>query len=145
MTLAAAHLHPAFTIAPAVVVGAWIVWYWFRLGREDVPHGRRRIRRFSIFLMMLSLPVLVRALSYIDPHLQPREYTSAWLVAMLLVLLVAFTAGLDVLNTLRSLQKQQTDTMHEAAGELARVIAERKRLKQERVRGGGVEDEGDGL
>jgi len=130
------------TIAPAIVVGAWIVWYWFRLGREDVLPGRRRIRRFSIFLMLLSLPVLVRALSFLDPQLQPREYTSTWLVAMMILLLVAFTAGLDMLNTLRSLQRQQNDTMHAAAKELARVIAERKRLKQERLRTERLSDEG---
>lgn len=129
MLLASVHLHPAFTISPAAIVGLWMLWYWFRLGGEDVSPSRRRVRRFSVFLMFLSLPVLVRALSFLDPQLHPREYTSTWLVAMLLVLLVGFSAGLDLINTLRSIQRLQTDSMHGAAAELARVIAERKRTR----------------
>ncbi len=51
------------TQVPATMIGAWFLWSWQRLGQTGVPESRRRLRRASIVLMLVVLPVLVRALA----------------------------------------------------------------------------------
>jgi hypothetical protein len=99
--LAVTHLHPALSLLPAAIIAGWIVWYWWRLSRPEVPPSRRKIRRISIFLMAMSLPMFVRALSFIDPAVEPRPYVMTWLMALLMVALVIGTALLDAVNNMR--------------------------------------------
>ncbi len=132
MLLAATHLQPIWTIAAAFLIAAWIVWYWIRLGSSAVPPSRRKIRRLSLALMLLSLPPFVRALSFLDPQTQKQEYVVTWSVAFVMALLVMSTAGLDALNTLRLMRRQSADELREAAADLTRAVQNRK--SQQRIR-----------
>ena len=89
------------TIPLALVIGASVLSYWQRLGQTGVPESRRRIRRASIVLMLVALPVFVRALSFVDPDVHPTDYVVTWLLALVLIGLVLVTAGIDVVDTLR--------------------------------------------
>ena len=124
--LAAVHLQPFITIPPAALVFGWIVWYWIRLGRADVPMSRRKLRRLSLGLMALSLPMFVRALSFLDPNVQPQQYAYTWLMGMLMVILVIVIAGLDALNTVRLIGRQTQDELRGAASDLAHAIKRRQ-------------------
>lgn len=126
LLLASVHLPPAVSIPMALAAAAWIVWYWFRFGRNDVPPSRRKIRRTSIIIMLVSLPMFVRALSFVDPQVQQREYIRTWMLAMLVLLMVMATAGIDALNNLRLHQRHRHDALRDAALELARQIKTRR-------------------
>ena len=129
MMLAAVHLSPAYTIPPAVALSALFVWYWTRLGLPEVPHSRRRVRRFSLALMLISLPMFVRALSFVDPLVDKRPYALAWTAVMFIVLLIIAAALMDAINNLRLHANQKHEEMMRAATELA--IAIRRRQSEE--------------
>lgn len=129
MMLAAVHLSPAYTIAPAVALSALFVWYWMRLGLPEVPDSRRRVRRFSLVLMLISLPMFVRALSFVDPLVDKRPYALAWTAVMFIVLLIIAAALMDAINNLRLHANQKHEEMTRAATELA--IAIRRRQSEE--------------
>jgi hypothetical protein len=124
--LASVHLSPAFTVPIAVAISAVVVWYGVRLGREDVPASRRKIRRFSLAIMLLSLPMFVRALSFVDPVLDKRQYAVAWTAATIMVLIVIAAAFMDAVNNLRLHQRQQHEELTKAATDLALAIRERR-------------------
>ncbi|MCH8150821.1 MAG: hypothetical protein IH830_00425 [Planctomycetes bacterium] len=97
----AVHMPAAVTIPLALIVAGWIMWYWQRLGRREVPDTRRRIRRASIIVMLVSLPILVRGLSFLDHDTDHSQYIITWLLVLFTLGLVVVTAGIDLVNTLR--------------------------------------------
>lgn len=119
-----------FTIPIAVVISAALVWYWVRLGRSDVPVSRRKIRRFSLVIMLLSLPMFVRALSFVDPAVDKRPYVLAWTACTFMVLVVLATALLDAVNSLRLHQNHRHEALREAAAQLAKALRDRKQEPQ---------------
>lgn len=127
--LAAVHLSPALTVPIAIALSAVFVWYWIRLGRGDVPVSRRKIRRFSLAVMLIALPMFVRAASFVDPAIDKKPYVLAWTAATLMVLLVIVSALLDAANNLRLHQRLQHEEMIKAATELAKTIRERERVE----------------
>lgn len=124
--LAATHFHLGLSVPAAALIAGWIVWYWRRLGRPDVPVSRRRIRRASMFLMVISLPMFVRALSVLDPKVDPRQYVATWMLAMAVVGLVILTAALDAINNLRLHRQLHEQEIRLAARELTRAAAHRR-------------------
>lgn len=126
MLLAAVHLSPFITIAIAMLVLGWIIWYWIRLGRPHVPRSRRTLRRISLALMIILIPLLVAALSFLDPAQHQRPYIMTWTGAMVVIAILVIVAGLDAMNTMRIVQQQTHEELREAAGELAEAIKARK-------------------
>lgn len=124
--LAAIHIHPAWTVLAAALLMAWILWYWMRLGRANVPATRRRVRRMSLAIMLVLTPITVGGLSVIDRQLEPQRYVIAWSMVILLIFMVMATAGLDAMNNLRLHRKQSHNAVAASARELARAIAKRR-------------------
>lgn len=120
-------LHPGVSIPPAALALVWIAWYWVRLGRADVPVSRRKIRRTSLVLMAISLPIFVRALSFLDPKTDPVDFMRTWLLALLMIIIVLASAGIDALNNLRLHQAIAHEEIRRAARQLAQAL-ERRRL-----------------
>ncbi len=136
----AVHMPAAVTIPLALVVAGWIMWYWRRLAAPEVPDSRRRIRRASLIVMLASLPILVQALSFANPHdTNPTAYVIAWLLVIFLVGLVLVTAGLDVLNTMRLQREQRRDRVIQAAVTLAEAAKTARKAKS--VQGGHEDDD----
>lgn len=106
------------TIPVAIAIGLILLWYWMHLGSEHFPSSRRRIRRASVVLMVISLPIFVRAIS-LNHTRQPTEFVIWWTLAAFLVFLVVVTAGLDVLNSMKLQRDRQID---EAARDIAAMI-----------------------
>ncbi len=98
--IAAVHLDPRLTGPIAILIAGYLVWYWIRLGRADVPPGRRRLRRISMAVMLIALPNFVAGLSYLDPRLDPTMYVVSWSVSILLMIVIFFTACADWLLTM---------------------------------------------
>ena len=140
MILATVHLSPSITVPLALTLCAAIVWYWIYLGRDDVPASRRKIRRFSLVVMLISMPMLVRALSFVDPLVDKRDYAVAWTAVTFMLLIVIAAAVMDAINNLRVHQDQRHDAIRQAASDLAQAIRER-RLQD---RGAGPRDAGAG-
>jgi hypothetical protein len=111
------HLPAMFTIPPLALAAAGLVWYWLLLGRPNVPPSRRRIRRISIAIMLLGMPLLVRGVSFLDPAIQSqhRAYVTTWLLVLVFVLAVVVTAVFDIVNNLRLHHASTVDEMHDAA------------------------------
>ncbi len=124
MTLGEVHLHPSMTIPPAVLLTVVMAWYWRRLGAGDVPDSRRRIRRASIAVTLLTLPILVHAASFLDAEARPGQYVITWLLVMFCIGLVLLTAGLDVLNTMRLSHLHRRQRLERATADL--IEASRK-------------------
>jgi cytochrome c oxidase assembly factor CtaG len=127
------HLPAQFTIPVLLLIAAAILWYWVRLGRENVPRSRRRIRRLSTGLMLIALPVLGKALSFVDPALdsQSSDYVMTWTVVLLFVVAVVVTAAIDVINSVRLHHAAQLVEMHEAAANLRDALDRHQRRKRE--------------
>lgn len=117
--LASIHLQPGISISLAAAAALVIVWYWLKLGRADVPPSRRRIRRASLFLMAVSLPMFVRGLSFLDSKIEPREYAKTWLLAMLMTALVVLLAAIDAANNLRVHRRERREAMEQSRREFA--------------------------
>lgn len=126
MLLASIHLSPALSIPVAIAMSGLFVWYWLRLGQPETPPSRRKIRRFSLAIMLLSLPMFVRALSFVDPAIDKRPYVIAWTAVTFMVLMVIATAVMDAINNLRLHQHQRHQAVTDAAIELAQAIRERR-------------------
>jgi uncharacterized membrane protein YedE/YeeE len=99
--IAAAHFPAALTIPVAVAVALLILWYWRRLGAAGVPVSRRRIRRASMVVILVALPIFVVALSFVDYETQQRRYVISWLLVLFCIGLVLLTAAIDVFDILR--------------------------------------------
>ena len=118
--IAATHLSPAVTIPPALVVAGWLLWYWRQLAAPEVPDSRRRIRRASILLMLVTLPSLVGALSFLDTAAHSNQYVVTWLLVLFSTGLLLAAAAIDMLNTLRLGRRERHRRIIEAAVSLAR-------------------------
>lgn len=124
MILAAVHLPPSLTIPPAVGLAVVIAWYWRCLGAADIPDSRRRIRRASIAVALVTLPILVQAASFLDADDEPGPYVATWLFVIFSVGLVLVTVGLDTLNTMHLSHRQRRRRLEQATLDL--VEASRK-------------------
>ncbi len=116
--LAFVHISPWISVPGLIVLGLIIVGYWLRLGRASVPESRCTIRRISLALMMLSLPVLGKGLSFLDPKVEATSYLRTWTVAFILLGLVVISALVDAMNSVRLIQHEQKREMLEAAKSL---------------------------
>ncbi|MGA1016505.1 MAG: hypothetical protein ACO3YY_00750 [Phycisphaerales bacterium] len=94
-------LPPAVAIPLAALLAVGCLWYWRRHDRRDVPESRRRIRRFSLLLILTTLPGLVWCSSLLDHRVDPQAYLVGWLACLMLLGVSGLTAGADVLDTLR--------------------------------------------
>jgi len=99
--IAAIDLHPAISLPLAAGATIAVLWYWSRLGTAAMPESRRRIRRYSLLVVLLLIPGLVAAASFIDHHDDPAAYLGSWLVVLALLALLVLVAMVDVLDTLR--------------------------------------------
>ncbi len=120
-----AFLHPAVSIPIALICAVWIVWYWRRLGRPDVPESRRRIRRASMLVMIVTLPIMVRGVSFVD-ETSPIDFVVAWGMIILLILLLLVVAAIDLWNNLRLHQQYLEQVSSESAARLAKSIHDRR-------------------
>ena len=116
----AVHMPAAVTIPLALVVAGWIMWYWHRLAAPEVPDSRRRIRRASIIVILASLPILVRGLSFLDHDTDHSRYIITWLLVLFTLGLVVVTAGIDLVNTLRIERKADRQRVAKAVAALAK-------------------------
>lgn len=100
--LGAWHMVPSWETVPvAVVVLAALAWYFIRLGRADVPRGRRILRRVSIVFVTGAVVSLVAGLTFIHPHEDRVGFAIAWLAVSVSVIVCAVLAALDVVLTTR--------------------------------------------
>lgn len=120
----AAQLSWAFTVPIAAVLALAILWYWIALDKPDVPASRRRIRRASMVVLLVSLPVFVRALSFISHQTDPSQFVIIWSILLLLLLLLVITAIADVINTMNIHREQQLQEMAKAAADMLKKARE---------------------
>jgi hypothetical protein len=139
MLLAAVHVSPALTVPIALGAAAVIVWYGIRLEHRWSDRGRRRLRQVSLIPMLLSLPALVRGLSFSDPELDPQQYLLSWTAATMLLLILALIAGIDAIVTLRAHRRHYRDALHKVGEEIVQAARARQ---EERLRDA-PPDEGD--
>ena len=137
--LAAVAAHPGLTIPVAVLIALFLLWYWMRMGREDVPTSRRVIRRCSIALMLASLPALVAALSLLDPHIHQRSWVIAWTVVAFLMMLIIASALVDAINNLNLHREEKRQALTKAAAEI--IVAVRKARSGDATQASPQEDE----
>lgn len=120
--LAAGAIHPALTIPVAVAVVIFLAWFWRRLGRPNVPPSRRLIRRCSVSLMIVTVPILVAAMSLFDSQVDQRRWVTAWTIVTLLLLLIIASAVVDATNNLRIHRLERADAMTSAAADLVAAM-----------------------
>lgn len=122
--IASVHVDPRVTLPAAILIAAILVWLWFRLGRPQVPPARRRVRRLSLFLMLLSLPAFVRGLSYLDREVPAHQsdYLLAWSLGLMLALAVFLTACVDVLVSMRIHRREYENEIERAGAELREAV-----------------------
>ena len=79
-------------------------------------------------VMLVGLPILVRALSFVDYKTQQRQYVVCWLLVLLGLCLVLLAAAIDVFDTLRlsRLERRRNSLDAHAAAALAREAREKK-------------------
>ena len=92
---------PWASISVAAVALALLAWYFVRLGRSEVPAGRRRLRRASVVLLTLGLAPLVRALSLVHPHEDRIGFAVAWSSVLFVVIAALVLAVVDVVLVTR--------------------------------------------
>lgn len=125
-TLAAVHVSPMVAAPLGVVVGLALGWLWWWQGREDVPRSRRLIRRASLLLGLVLVPMLVSGLSFVDPSVDPRRYAQTWTLVLVVLALVVATAVIDALNSFRVHALEQRAEASRAADGLVQSVAQRK-------------------
>lgn len=116
--IVAALLAWSLTVPMASVLAFAILWYWIALDKSNVPASRRRIRRASMVVLLVSLPVFVRALSFISHQSNPSQFVIIWSMLLVLLLLLVITAIADVVNTMNIHREQQIKVMTKAAAEM---------------------------
>ena len=124
--LAAAKIPPYVSVVALGAATVAVVWYWRRLGAEDVPLSRRWIRRVSTGLMLVAFALMVRAMSFLDPQIEAHklDYAHTWIVALLVVGLVGVSAVVDLVNTVRLVLRQQAAEAEDVAQDVLRVLEE---------------------
>jgi len=111
---------PWASISVAAVALALLVWYFIRLGRAEVPAGRRRLRRASVVLLALGLAPFVRALSFVHPHEDRVGFAVAWSSVLFVVIAALVLAVVDVVlvthGGLREYREIRRDTFGGGSG-----------------------------
>jgi len=118
MMLGSVHVQPSITVPLALALAAGLAWYWWRVGRRWKRAARRVVRRLSILLIALSLPALVRGLSFSNPFDEPQAYLVTWTVATMLVLAVLAVGSLDAVLTYRVHRREYEEALHRVRREL---------------------------
>lgn len=126
MMLAAVHLSPVVTITVAAFVAAWVVWYWQRLSKPDVPPSRRLIRRLSLVVVTAALPVFIAAASFFTAEADGVAYVRIWTAAMALLGLIVLLAMIDVVNNLRLHRIEYAAHRAQSLRELAEAITKKE-------------------
>lgn len=143
MSLAAVLVPPIITVPITIVLALALMWYWARLGRPEVPNTRRTIRRFTILITLITLPIVVNALSIINPQSSPRQFMIAWTVVVLLMIVLMLVAVVDMMNNFRIHQRQLEGDLRTAAEEFADAVRQRQRERPERDAADGSHDGSD--
>jgi hypothetical protein len=127
--IAAVFVDPWITMPLAILIAAGLMWFWYRLGQPHVPASRRRVRRLSVFLMLLSLPAFVRGLSYLDlkAPADRHGFVLAWSIGLLLVLAVFLAACIDILVSMRLHRHEYEKEIERAGKELRDAVRRRQR------------------
>lgn len=89
------------SIPVALVLAGVLVWYFVRLGRPDVPRGRRWLRRSSVVLAVAGLAPLVRALTFAHPHEDRLAFAVAWSTVLFVIVACLVLAVIDVILVTR--------------------------------------------
>ncbi|MEM7228713.1 MAG: hypothetical protein AAF432_07855 [Planctomycetota bacterium] len=131
INLAEIHLSPSVTVPTLIVVGLMLAMYAWSLGHPAVPESRRHIRRLSVMLMIISLPVFAKGLSFVDGDVDPRGYAIAWTVAIGFIIVVVITAFVDMVNNLRLYRIERADQVRGAASDLVDAINEAREQRAE--------------
>ena len=96
------HMVPAALSVPlACALALALLWYFMRLGRNDVPVAQRRVRRVGIVFAVAGLVPLVRALTFVHPHEDRVGWAAAWSVALLALVGWFLLAIVDVILVVR--------------------------------------------
>ena len=120
--LAVVHILPAISIPVAFVIAMLIVWYSWRLGADHVPPSRRKIRRMTLLLMLITLPILVRALSYLDPSIEPTQYVISWLIILAAMMFLVIFAAIDIFLTANAHARHQEANIRRDAPSLFKAL-----------------------
>lgn len=110
-------------------------------GDREMPLSRRRIRTASGVVMLITSVVLAYAFAY-APVSDPRRFTVAWSVAVMLLATVLGLGGLDAINNVR-LARRRARRVRRAAGVLERQIA--RTIAEQAGKAGTASDDGPGL
>ncbi len=105
-------LPAAATVSVALLGAAWMVWYYRRLGRGDVPPSRRRIRRVSLSIMAAGLAPAVCGLSLSHGG---TAFVASWSLVLAVMMVVLLTALADIVNTGRLVAQEQRREAIDAA------------------------------
>lgn len=141
LKLAAVLVPPAITVPITIVIALALMWYWMRLGRPEVPNTRRTIRRFTILIALITLPIVLNALSIINPQTSPRQFMIAWTVVVLLMIVLMLIAIVDMMNNFRIHHRQLEGDLRNAAEDFAEAV--RRRQQEHQERGAGEESDGE--
>ncbi len=104
------------TLPVAIAVAGVLVWYFARLGRADVPRGRRWLRRSSIVCALAALGPLVRALTFVHPHEDRVGFAVAWSMVLLALVACLVLAVIDVILVTRSGVRDYRELRRETMG-----------------------------
>ncbi len=108
---------PSLVSVPLAIVLAFaLLWYFARLGRNDVPVVQRRVRRTGIVCALVALVPLVRALTFVHPHEDRVGWATAWSVALLALVLWFLLAIVDVILVLRGGMREYGELKREVFG-----------------------------
>jgi len=121
MTATAVLVHPLLTVPPALALVAGLVWYWLRVGHRWRRTPRRGVRRLSIALIVVSLPPVVRGLSFSDPDREGIEWAVTWAVATMLIFAVVMIGALDAMLTYRVHRREYDEALRRARQELTQA------------------------
>ena len=92
----------AVSVPAAIALAALLAWYFVRLGRAEVPRGRRRLRRASIVCALAALVPLVRALTFVHPHEDRVGWAVSWSIVLFALTGWALLAVIDFVLVARS-------------------------------------------
>jgi hypothetical protein len=111
------HMIPAVVSVPlAMVLALALLWYFARLGRNDVPVLQRRVRRTGIVFALAAVVPLVRALTFVHPHEDRVGWATAWSIALLALLFWFLLAIVDVIIVLRGGLREYGELKREVFG-----------------------------
>jgi hypothetical protein len=120
-------LIPAFITLPvAATLLVGLIWYWRRLGAEDVLRSRRRVRRLSLVVFGTVGALGVQGLSFVDPHTHAREFILVWTLSLAGAVAMILVAGLDALASLHGHRRHAAHNRQAAIRELGGALGDRR-------------------